>query len=272
MAFGDSLTAGFRCGGDDSKFVPYSAELKRRMGASKKLPKSWRAADVVCAGCPGESAAQAVHCGRLQAVLQRLRSPRDAVVVVLSGTNDLRSYPPPPPADVASALRALRDAAVGAGARVLLLTVPPIPSSEVRNASLRARRIDLNRLIVDLAAVEPSAVPGAGAGGDGDGDGGGGGGGGGGGDGDGRAAGAIYSRGGAGGKRTCRVRSADTCRWLDGECAEQWDRDGLHLSKAAYKQLGAFVHDELAAWLRPPAPNLQTAGAEEGANSARVSD
>ena len=41
VAFGDSLTAGFRCGGDDSKFVPYSAELKRRMGASKKLPKSW---------------------------------------------------------------------------------------------------------------------------------------------------------------------------------------------------------------------------------------
>jgi lysophospholipase L1-like esterase len=237
LCYGDSLTAGFRCGGDDDKFHPYSIELKRRLAS---LKGRLRGAAVQTVGLCGSSAAEQARSGGLHALLQAAkdkaavgRGALPAVVVLLMGTNDLRGFPPADPQDVAAALAELVGAAAAFGARAVLLTVPAMPKPEggdgAAAVALRARREALNALLLQLRR-------GAAGGGGGDG---------------------------------CCCCVVDAAAALPPSEAALWDADGLHLSKKGYNVLGRVAFEGVKAAMAGGDGSGGTAGAAAGTGVAQ---
>ena len=240
LCYGDSLTAGFRCGGDDDKFHPYSVELKRRLAS---LKGRLRGATVQTVGLCGCCAAEQARSGGLRALLQAAkdkaaagRGALPAVVVLLMGTNDLRGYPPADPQDVAAALNELVGAAAAFGARPVLLTVPAMPKPEggdgAAAAALRARREALNALLLQLRRGAAAGDGAAGGGGDG----------------------------------CCCV--VDAAAALPPSEAALWDADGLHLSKKGYNVLGRVAFEGVKAAMAGGDGSGGTAGAAASAAAA----
>ena len=226
LCFGDSLTSGFRCGGDDAKFHPYAIELRKH---AHKLPgRGWGdrsgrgVLTVTCteAGNPGCSARDMVRCGTLSALMARPSFTPPDVVVILLGTNDLRAYPTPSAESILDDLASLAATAASHGARAVLLTVPPMPGAEARSPSLRERRLALNALIL-AQATRPTRTAGARA----------------------RAAGGSGS---ADARANTSARCIDVAPSLDAADSALWDKDGLHLSKKGYNVLGRLVFAGLA--------------------------
>lgn len=216
LCFGDSLTAGFRCGGDDTKFHPYAIELRKC--AREASGRDWERVTVAVEGHCGYSARDMVRTGQLSTVL-RSGGGRPTVVVILMGTNDLRAFPPPSAVDVASDLFALASAgAAEVGVRhVVVLTVPPMPKAESRSADLLHRRLALNEVLLEAGAS--AAGEGVGAG----------------------AADAESSV-----SVNIKVHCIDAAASLDEADASLWDEDGLHLSKKGYDTLGRVAFEGLS--------------------------
>ena len=155
LFFGDSLTAGFLAGGDESKFRPPSrrvaARIRKRDGGGdgdSKGKKRRRKTEIQNEGEPGDTVQDAVRTGRLERVLASARR-RFTHVVILMATNDLRLGGETEA--VVAGLGALYEACFAHGAAVLALTVPEIG---FETPGLTERRTAVNEAIAALAASD----------------------------------------------------------------------------------------------------------------------
>ncbi|KAI9171512.1 Esterase, SGNH hydrolase-type [Paramyrothecium foliicola] len=138
LCFGDSLTYGYTNGGRDS--CPYSLTLAERIAAALPDVKL----EVITNGVSGDVATFARFAKRLETECEKRWFDW---VIVLGGTNDL-AYGIQPD-KIFAALEAVWDIPLSRNSKVLALTVPECLS---RNASVNARRAELNEMILSHQA------------------------------------------------------------------------------------------------------------------------
>lgn len=141
LCIGDSLTAGFVDGG--SRFFPYAQTLQKLLDKDCGKGKH----QVEEASSCGETAVSMAKRRVVETEVDRRKRSPPKIVCILGGTNDLRAWPVLSVDEILSALATLVEAVTAAGAKPIVLTVPRIPSSEVRTATLADRRRALNAAI-----------------------------------------------------------------------------------------------------------------------------